>query len=195
MPHFFVLSAALAFSGQPGTAEIPRADQVLRIIGGLMSEVRDLELIYEGERLFIGPPSSEPNESGREAVTFQGEYSYRNDGCAALDIFGKPRSNGASVQHTTHELGNDHMIEQRQRNPDAGGISIESRPIPGSLGSLDMPDSPQRILYYWLFQEKVRDGGEPFTVEGWEEIDSHKCLVLGFDPIPQAPASLRWRER
>ncbi len=58
-----------------------------------------------------------------------------------------------------------------------------------------MPESPQRILYFWFFQEKLREGGSPFTVEGWEDIEGHRCLVLGHDPFSKAPYSKRWRQR
>ncbi len=54
------MASLLLVLNDPIATETPAPEQVLRLIGGLMSEVHDLSLVYEGHKRFLGPRSARP---------------------------------------------------------------------------------------------------------------------------------------
>ncbi len=70
----------------------PDGDQFMRLMEGLHSDIRDFELICEGEiRVAETAPDLKPRVRASRERAFQGGYAYRvADGAAYLDLYERP---------------------------------------------------------------------------------------------------------
>jgi len=176
----------------------PRLDgeELMRLLEGLHSEVRDFELVYEGE---IRDAETAPEElkkigSPRRQCSFQGSYAYRSvDGAAYLDLFEKRldptqddiRSTYAQLRGKSFEL---------VRSPDQKGSRLPSIGQTGPVGAFGFPGSPERFLYMRQWRSiGYSIGGAGYECEGWEEIDGNAVLRISIDYAPKAPWRVIWR--
>jgi hypothetical protein len=175
-----LLLLASLWIAQAPVPDVPDADQFLRLMGGLQDEIRDITLVFEGSAGLIkgGAMSSDG--------TFQGLYSFRSDGATLMDVFSKSLGQDAPNMRKIQIILNGEY-EGVSHLPDLGQPQPERRKArPGVLnGSL----SAERILYYWYFKTLDDLKSLEYQGEGWEEVDSRRCLKVKINQIPRSGAN------
>jgi len=166
--------------GAHAAAPLMDADQFSRMMAGLHGPIRDLEMIYEGEEHFVGPPSLMlPKGADFTDTQFQGVYAYRDDGAMLLDMYSKRLAAGGLLAHNTYAVLGE-RLETLELVPDRDSSRGRIRVGEGSGASLARPESPHRILFLWYFRE-FDAMGQNFKDLGWEDIDGHRCLKIQAD--------------
>lgn len=165
---------ALAIISQSPASDLPSADQFLRILSGLHSEIRDITFVFEGGSGLFKDGVVKPDG------TYQGLYSFRADGATLLDVFSHPLEENKPGMRTIHAILKGKM-EGVSQVPDIGILQPEmTEAVPGVLNK---PLSPERILYYWYFMTLGDPEAFNYQGQGWEDIDGHRCLKVQLDQI------------
>jgi hypothetical protein len=117
---------------------------------------------------------------------FQGAYLYRNDGAALLDVYSKRRTATASVVRRKMSVRKN-QVESVRAILDAKRPLDPDRDIRvqrGSVGSIDIPNSPNDLFKPWLWigTQDLRELG--YIFQGWEEIDGRPCVRIQLDWLP-----------
>lgn len=146
------------------------AQAVAELFRSYGSDFKDVQFIYEGTVRPTGPDES-------VATTFQGAYSFRNDGATLIDVFmlagGNP--NGRVLwsllkdRREDFDASPDILLRLSERKP---SVSV------GAPGSFDFPRSPERLFLAYFFRSHAN--AEEFGLEpqGWEDVDGRRCLVV-----------------
>ncbi len=167
------LTLALMAQGYPNVD----ARTVFSLLERYHASFQDIAFIYEGTRVMMGEMAKKRGVSV-PVYRFQGYYAYRNDGATVLDVFGYSRSDRPvartvfSILKGRLEIFNaspDFLPPVRARAPETAR---------GGAGSLDRPDSPERIFLAWYFPALGDPAEHDVELQGWEEIDGHRCLKL-----------------
>jgi hypothetical protein len=63
----------------------------------------------------------------------------------------------------------DHEPHVRDRTPESGS---------GGPGSMNRPDAPEQIFLPWYLRSLGDPAEHEFKLEGWEDVDGHRCLKV-----------------
>ena len=160
------------------------ADQFGRLMRGMHSQIRDVTFVFEGESRDHEKDQAEPSSR------FQGVYSFRSDGATLLDLFKRAgRSDVPGGRDIRAIL--DEQMERLVQIPDVGEPRVTTQK--GGPGSLNAPDSPERILYYWYFLSLQDPASYGYEFQGWETIDGHRCLRVQIARVQDSERS-EWPE-
>jgi len=162
---------------------------MMKVLEGLHSEIRDFELVCEGETTWADRELREKSDDpGRYERIFQGSYAYRAaDGAGYLDLYQKSLGpTGATFLHGTYANLKGNLTEgvrsSDQRN-DFPGLAAEKT---GGPGALTIYGSPERFiyLYHWR-RQNYGVANKSYKIEGWEEIDGNVALRVWVDEFPK----------
>lgn len=171
------LLLSLVLAAQVSDTETLSAQQFLRLMKGLHSEIQDVTFVYEGIGELLNDQSHE-NEGG-----YQGLYSFRSDGATLLDIFNRSLRDDKPGYRFIHAILNGKM-EGVTQIPDLGFLKPETtKALPGVLNK---PTSPERIVYLWYFQTLDDPARFGYQFQGWEDCDGHRCLKVQLYDVPEA---------
>ena len=161
----------------------------MKVLEGLHADIRDFELVCEGEirDAETAPAGLKLEGSPLRQASFQGSYAYRAvDGAAYLDLFKKHFDPGQADLRTTYaQLKGTSSEVARALDSRGSGVPIikQIRGV-GSLTSLP----PERFLFLrrWRGLGYSFDG-QGYKCEGWEEIDGNPVLRFSIDNAPKSP--------
>jgi hypothetical protein len=168
------------------------------VLEGLHSDIRDLELVCEGEvrDAETAPEELKKTGSPRRQFSFQGSYAYRAvDGAAYLDLFQKPFDPGQNDLRSTYAQLKGKSFELF-RAPDQKGSGVPSVKQIHTVGAFGFTCSPERFLHMRLWRKLgYSTSGLGYECEGWEEIDGNPVLRISIVFSPKSPQSERaiWR--
>lgn len=159
----------------------PDGRELMELLRGLHSQIRDFELVWEG-RLAFAETAPDLRANGPKNIedVFQGSYAFRmSDGAASYDLYQKHLDPSAPFLHCVYaQIGGTiaREISSSDRNqPNSGSISRRQ----GGAGGFQFVNSAERYIYYGYWRglgystEKVA-----YDCEGWEEIDGHPVLRI-----------------
>ncbi|QEH38318.1 hypothetical protein OJF2_69190 [Aquisphaera giovannonii] len=116
----------------------------------------------------------------------RGRYTYRSDGASLLDN----QSLALGDEPVYREIRSllKHRLEILDATPGAGPPIRERVPGsgPGGPGSLASPDSPERFFWLWYLATLGDPAEHKATLEGFEDIDGHRCVKIRMLKQPQA---------
>jgi hypothetical protein len=166
--------------GIVATATGPTMDneQLIRLLNGAVSDIRDVSFAYEGSTEFVGPANILRDELEPESysVKFQGIYAYRRDGATALDLY---KSSGRPIARIVHEQVAmlKGRVERTSLDPDQR--SVGSPPVHkfgGGPGSMKFACSAENFCYLWYFMSHRDAKTLDIDQQGWESVDGRNCL-------------------
>jgi hypothetical protein len=173
-------------------------EELMKVLEGLHSEIRDLELVCEGEVSDAETAPDELKKSGspRRQMSFQGSYTYRAaDGAAYLDLFQKYRDpEQADLRSTYAQLkGKSYELV---RAPDQRGSGVPNMKQIRSVGAFRFTCSPERFLHLRHWRKLgYSTASVVYECEGWEEIDGNPVLRISTEHAPKSrnPERAVWR--
>jgi hypothetical protein len=189
------LLVALIFLQTPTTGI--DGEQLMGVLQGLHSEIRDFELVCEGTTIWADPELRRKSEEPeRHERLFQCGYAYRtSDGASYLDLYRKALdSSNAHFLHGIHANLKGNLTEivrsSDQRNSFPGLVAEK----PGGPGVLTFPCSPERFIYFYYWRRQNYSVAKiTLKVEGWEEVDGHPALRVWVDEFPSSRlAQQKW---
>lgn len=150
------------------------ARTVIALLGRYHASFQDVTFLHEGTMVKGGEDTS----NSADVIRFQSYYAYRNDGATLLDVFANGRGDRPDTRTVRSILNGrleifdaspDYLPPVRDRAPDAGH---------GGPGSLAGQDSPERIFLAWYFLTLGDPAEHDVEVQGWEEVEGHRCLKV-----------------
>ncbi len=159
------------------------AEQFDQVIKELHSKVKDITFYFEGTSDFIGPKEALKPGHRPFHEAFQGTYSHRNDGATWLDVYHYYEDASTAYHHDTR-VSYKGVEQSLSRVPDFGKSPTKPKIGFGYPGCLNDEDSPEGMIYYWLFQDTKNYTKFGFENLGWEDIDGHKCLKIQLNIVP-----------
>jgi len=160
----------------------------MRLLEGLHSEIRDVQLVCEGSIRFA-ESAADLKQAGPKNIecVFQGSYAYRAaDAAGFLDLYQKPLNSNGDFLHGTYALANRRLIQAvRAAHRKQTGGPVEEKQ--GGPGSLTIVCSPERFIYlsYWRSHAYgTADIG--FECEGWDEVDGSPVLRVSINEAPKS---------
>jgi hypothetical protein len=166
--------------------DLPDAEQMARLIESPISPFRDEAFVYEGDRRWVGPSDIENGDPEYFDTNFQGSFAYRSDGAFFQDVLSRKISPSAGllVRETGAILNGktDTLLFVPDRN--AGNPTSANVARPYVLAAV--VGSPLRINFISTF---LNPKGLVFTnykCHGYEHINSHRCLHIEFNTVPNA---------
>jgi len=168
----------------------------MKVLEGLHSEIRDFELVCEGEVRDAETAPEELKKIGtpRRQRSFQGSYACRAvDGAAYLDLFEKffdPRQDDLRSTYAQLKGRSSEIV----RAPDRKSFAVpEIRQI-RTVGAFGFPGSPERFIHLRHWRKLgYSTNGLGYECEGWEEIDGNPVLRISIDYAPKASRRVIWR--
>jgi len=148
--------------------------------------ITSISYMFEGSANYLA--LAEDNDKDDKSYDFQGSYAYRISRepefhrAAYLDLYKRKRD--GTLEHETHvTLDDEHVFTMhdpdREPNPDR---IFSAR---ATLTSLESTGSPERVTLHRRFDGWQIDNdefAEYVRIEGWDEIDSHRCLRVVVGP-------------
>lgn len=192
MLNFIIILATFAVADDPAV-DAPR---FARLMAGLHGEIRDVSFIYEGSLKYIGPASllEKGQRPEDQDLSFQGRYSYRADGSAALDYY-STRSKFHGVQMRTKLIDYKGKLVSMMMSPRHRAYArarSKARQTRSDGNSLVDTGSPERIFTQNFFQDYNRVGYSGFECPGWDEVEGHRCLRVAFAISPDSDVTFRF---
>ena len=158
-------------------------DQFSRLVKGLLSDVRDYELVCEGHiRLLIDAENQQ--EQAKFNKTFRTRFAYRSDGWIAADTYERP-TEGVGPLRRRRSILRGSRLESQDIHPDGRTPTDFVVLGKGSLGSQSVDGSPLRYIASWRWVNDFAPGADCIVLKGYESVDGHRCAVAEVDLTPK----------
>lgn len=181
-----VLALSAVFAANPADVSLD-AKGFLGYVHGLYAPLEDVSFIYECQSLYVGPKGLRRDDGADLVSTCQGAYAYRASGDALLDFYQRTKNTLAPMLHQTEVLFHNDLTTAG-RTPDLKKAEIKTSKARTNrvsrIGTLNLPNSPQRIFRACFFQTLKDPTLYDYRQIGWEDLDGHRCLVVRFDVVP-----------
>jgi hypothetical protein len=166
------LLLALGFPTQNAPAIDART--VFALLERYHASFQDIAFVHEGTWVKAGGSAANPPFAYR----FQGFYAYRADGATVLDVFGTRRGDEPETRTIYSVLKG--RLEILGASPDLLPRVRDRTPAvaSGGPGSLTYLDSPERTFLAWYFPTLTDPAEHDAEVQGWEDVDGHRCLKV-----------------
>jgi len=157
------------------------ADEFASVLAGAISDLQDLEFIYEGEEFLA---RTEPNELRQ---TFQGVYAFRfKDGATYLNVYRMGASSQILSTRSVAALLGKRLERVSQRPDRKGPLWNNPQIFNGGPGTLNEPGAPERFSTFWFLRGILSMDIKSYHYKqlGWVDIDGHNCLHVQVDESP-----------
>ena len=167
----------------------PEIDEVnfQRLVAGQYSNLRDVTVVFEGERRYVGSPRTVKGNPIQFSQSYQGTYAWRSDGATLLDVFHKgfePDGKESPLVRKTFSYFGEKK-ESFVRIPDLKQTTFQTSSVVGRAGLFDT-GSFARIFFSWHLGQFKNSPDSGYKFLGWELVDGHRCLVVEFNLLARA---------
>ena len=139
--------------------------RALSLIEGLHDKVRDVSLICEGTRRFVGEKSLLPEGTDWDK-RYQCQYYYRHDGACRFELYLRGNDIDSLFGHSTWALLG-RRLEKLDRSPSSKDLA-KVQVARGTNGALRVTGSPHHLIWIWYFQMVSGREARDYEYQGWK---------------------------